>query len=101
MKKQRATIKAIIWLSTVGLLFAALMLFMPGCATVPPGPGPAADCDGLCAHGVELGCRWAQATPKGASCVEMCLSAQTGPLPWNFTCSAKAESCAAVDACNR
>jgi hypothetical protein len=101
IERRIAGIKANLWISAVGLIVALLMALAPGCATVTPVPSPAADCDAVCLHGNNLGCSWATPTPAGATCVQVCQQAQTGPLPWSMSCSVQAESCAAVDAWNR
>jgi hypothetical protein len=97
-ERRLANVKATRWISAVGFIVAILLA--PGCATITPVP-TSATCSSVCLHGTNLGCSWATSTPNGASCVQVCEFAQTSPLPWNMSCSVGAESCAAVDNCNR
>lgn len=66
----------------------------------PPQPPPAASCSGACLHARELGCSWAQPTPKGATCETVCNAAQALE-PWNLACRSSAASCAAVEGCEK
>ena len=86
------------------LFFFAAALIM-ACGTVAPvptpTPPPAADCAAFCAHGADLGCQWADPTPKGSLCAEWCNLTQSGPVPMSLDCSVKAADCAAIDMCNK
>lgn len=97
--KDRSAV-AIIWIFFTSLVVAFLIAMAPGCVTVPPVP-TTATCSDVCLHGHNLGCHWSTPTPAGAQCVDVCANAQHGPMPWALDCSVRAETCAAVDACNR
>jgi len=86
-----------------------LVLIILGCSNgcgpaptpVPPHePVPVeATCKSVCAHGDELGCDWAATQ---ANCSEVCNNVQaSGILRWDLDCRIKAETCAAVDECER
>jgi hypothetical protein len=67
----------------------------------PPDPVENADCEAVCGRAAVLGCEWAEPTPRGASCTELCEGVQAGLLPWDLDCRVRAPSCAAMDACER
>lgn len=76
-----------------------LALAFTACTPINPTPPPApANCVAVCAHGSELGCAWAQPTPNGVTCVQVCEDANT-ILPWSSACMASALTCAEADAC--
>jgi hypothetical protein len=65
---------------------------------VPPPGGPT--CADLCANLAKHGCEAAVVTPEGATCIQVCQNIQeSGVIRWNLECMSKAESCAAIDAC--
>jgi hypothetical protein len=70
----------------------------------PPVPEPTptpveTTCEAVCAHGDQLGCDWAATQ---ANCSEVCNNVQaSGILRWDLDCRIKAETCAAVDECER
>jgi hypothetical protein len=64
----------------------------------PDGAAPAT-CESVCAHWSELGCKEAEPTPAGASCVEVCENLQQGNLPDDLDCQAAVTSCAEIDDC--
>lgn len=77
-----------------------LMLTMAftGCATTPcsvdakPCPAPAATCATACANGAKHECGWANPTPAGHTCLEVCTNAaQT--VPWNVAGLTSAATC--------
>jgi len=82
-------------------MFAVAVVFIlsAGCAPVPVTPVRPAACSEACAKGDELGCVWATPTPKGATCIEACESANR-ILPWNTECLWGARTCEEADACN-
>lgn len=66
-------------------------------ACIPaPRPVPGADaCALACDHGAELGCAFAQSTPNGASCTDVCLATEaTGWSTMHPTCILRASTCA-------
>lgn len=68
----------------------------------PPTPPGEASCGAVCARAEGMGCEWAADTPKGTPCAEWCQDIQdNGILKWNLKCRAAAESCRAMDACER
>lgn len=67
----------------------------------PPSPPAEASCGGVCERADTLGCDWAGRTPRGAPCEEMCEGVMAGLIPWDLECRAAAESCPAMDACER
>lgn len=83
---------------------ALLSLLLASCGPLPtPVPGPTPEllgtCETACARGAELGCRWAQPTPKGTPCADVCATASR-IAPWGVSCLTTAQSCEAADACN-
>jgi hypothetical protein len=105
MNLAKLTIQAVIAaLCTLALLtaFGACQ----SCATTQPSPTPPAaidapqipSCATACAHGAALGCSWAQPTPLGGTCEQVCTNAaQT--VPWNVACLISITNCAAGDSC--
>lgn len=84
------------------------MVLSLGCDGCHPSPQPVtpvgldgpATCATVCANGVAHGCAFAQPTPLGASCVDVCLHNQdVGIAPWDLDCRTAAPSCARIDAC--
>lgn len=78
-----------------------------GCGASPvptpePNPEPTpteATCEAVCDHGDTMACDWAA---KEADCVNVCNNVQaSGILKWNLDCRLAAQSCAAVDECER
>jgi hypothetical protein len=60
-----------------------------------------ATCSAWCARATTLKCPAAKPTPGGASCVDVCTNANSGPAKWNLKCRVAAKTCAAADACER
>jgi len=76
-----------------------IVSLLTSCAPVPVTPVRPAACPEACEKGAELGCVWATPTPKGATCIEVCESANR-ILPWNTECLWGARTCEEADACN-
>ncbi len=92
----------------IGLLAFLVLASCPGCPPAPPPVTPDASdaaaapgtCAAVCQNGRRLGCPFAQPTPQGASCEEVCSNVQgTGIATWDLGCRSAASSCAAIDAC--
>lgn len=93
----------------LALLLAGCPKPLPG--PVPPGPADAgapadgpATCERLCSDGRALGCDWAQPTPTGAPCEDVCRNATVGgPVAWDLACRVAglegARGCLSVDLC--
>lgn len=63
----------------------------------PPGPYPkGATCESACAHLQSLECAFAQPTPAGVQCTELC--SESIP-PWNVDCMTAASECSEADGC--
>lgn len=81
------------------------LVFCSSCAGCPVNPTPTPDaaphysCVTACTRGLEMGCRWADSTPGGGECYDVCQNAQQFGLKWDLACRSKAASCAAVDNC--
>jgi hypothetical protein len=90
-------------------MFAAALLFV-ACQGCPPAPGPVVNptgpdaaaptlpvsqaCVDFCQHGTDLGCPWAQPTPMGATCGQVCANNQEAAIaPWDLACRTKASDC--------
>lgn len=78
----------------------------PGCPPTPPTPPPPAPLDGpancldVCRRASELRCPGSDSTdPGGPVCLDVCLTVQDGPAPWNLDCRAVATTCEAFDDC--
>jgi hypothetical protein len=90
---------------TIAICFFACGPYPPPEPTPGPEPEPIPDpisatCTEVCVRGDFLNCKWAQPTPGGASCVEVCENVQTsGIVQWDLGCRAAARSCAEVEAC--
>jgi hypothetical protein len=66
----------------------------------PAWNGGPATCLDYCRRGAVLGCAWAQPTPAGASCVDVCDHYQkVSPAPWDLSCRTSKGSCGAMDGC--
>ena len=83
----------------LGLAVGPVLAFFSGCAPVPVTPVRPAACTEACAKGAELGCVWATPTPNGATCTDVCESANR-ILPWRTECLWGARTCEEADACN-
>ena len=95
LDKRATTITAAMW---AALLLVVLAMCIGGCAFFSkPKPAPA-DCKSTCARGEALGCDWAKPSPRGATCAEVCESANT-ILPWNTECVNKSENCEQAAIC--
>lgn len=73
---------------------------------VPPGPdqpdAAVATCADVCRHAFALDCSWYRPTPGGASCTAVCVNIQTsGVVSWDLSCRVQAETCAAIELCER
>jgi hypothetical protein len=81
--------------------FAAFAL-LTACHVIPPTPTPtgAATCEDVCVRGRQLGCSYANPTPRGATCVEVCKDVVAGgDFTLDLECRARAATCAAAEAC--
>lgn len=70
----------------------------------PPLPPPVenVDCGAVCERAATLSCEWAESTPDGATCVQVCQKIQdSGVVQWDLECRVQSESCAEMDACER
>ncbi len=79
---------------------AALALACGPVLPDPPDPSKyvkGAQCDTACSHWQQLGCDFAEPTPAGVECVEVC--EMSIPDAWNLECMAAIESCEQVDSC--
>ena len=93
----------------IATLFILVGCLAIACPKPTPGPTPPAavdsaspaDCASVCAHGFALGCPWAQPTPKGATCLDVCRATAGGLIVWDMRCRATAATCAAIDDCER
>lgn len=57
-------------------------------------------CVRACEHGKKLGCEFAEPTPNGVECSQVCIETElTGWSNWNPECVLKAASCEAADKC--
>lgn len=103
----------------VSLISFIALLTLPGCPRPIPGPQPIPDeqpdadsgptdpdsrrsytCADACQRASQLGCSAAEPTPKGASCLEVCVNVmQSGVVTFNLACKSKATSCPAYDRC--
>jgi hypothetical protein len=67
---------------------------------VPPTPVPGAACVDVCSRAATLGCSFAQPSPGGVPCTEVCENLRTSGLPsWNLPCMAGSTTCEAMDTC--
>lgn len=64
-----------------------------------PAPVPSGSCQAACARGAKLNCSWAKPTPKGASCVDVCLNGEGSPSSMQPDCVKNADSCDSAAAC--
>jgi hypothetical protein len=73
----------------------------PGCGPDCPDPlPPVVTCADACANLALRRCAAAEATPGGASCIEVCENVvASGLIEWNLACRATAASCEAIDRC--
>jgi len=88
---------------------AAMVAIVGGCPKPTPTPvvnprdasdaapawnGGPATCLDYCRRGAVLGCPWAQPTPAGATCVDVCANYQkVSPAPWDLTCRTQSTVC--------
>lgn len=70
----------------------------PAPVPTPPKPPRAATCADACDNAAQLRCSFAEPTPHGTSCVEVCENAQTFEH-WDLECMRSAGSCSAWDDC--
>ena len=64
-----------------------------GAAPAPLPDGPAT-CLDFCRHGDALSCAWAEPTPDGATCLQVCTNNQKVAIaPWNLDCRVQATVC--------
>ena len=85
-------------MKTLLLAFVFAVLGCQSCATSPT-PAPNGDggtvtssCASACAKGTKLKCVWANPTPEGATCVQVCTNA-AATVPWNVSALTAATSC--------
>lgn len=77
----------------------------PSPGPVPPPPGPRSDAGGVtcadaCQHVLDMQCAWAQPTPDGHTCLDVCRSAEeSGVVAWNVGCVFQASTCGEADRC--
>lgn len=87
-------------LKSIAIVLVALSF--AGCVHVPP-PRPidgTATCEDVCVRGRQLGCSYANPTPRGATCVEVCVDVVAGgDFTLDLECRARAATCAAAEAC--
>jgi hypothetical protein len=83
-------------LSTALLLVVlALITSASKCNPNPPPPDaavPVSSCSTACARGAALQCVWAQPTPLGASCSDVCVNA-AHTVPWDVARLTSASAC--------
>lgn len=92
--------------------FLTLALYVSGCPRPLPAidPNPYVDdepvdggreytCADACQRGYQLGCPFAEPTPDGASCLDVCVISKTSSRPWNLACRSKITSCQGAYAC--
>lgn len=89
------TISAALWAAFVT---AILAICLAGCATCGQPNQEPADCRGVCARGAGMGCEWAKPLADGATCVQVCESANT-ILPWNTACVNASTTCEQAAVC--
>lgn len=74
----------------------------------PPTPTPVTavdagdlSCAALCEHRSRLGCRTAEPTPGGFTCIDVCANANdpAGPIQWDMGCRVTTTSCDAEARC--
>lgn len=83
-----------------------LLLALCGCVTKPlpppkpPAPPGTATCAAYCEVGDRLGCSYAQPTPQGTSCIQVCRDVQeSGITTLNLDCAVTQTDCASIDRC--
>jgi hypothetical protein len=82
--------------------FGGAVALMTACHVIPPAPTPtgAATCEDVCVRGRQLGCGYANPTPCGATCVEVCVDVVAGgDFSLDLECRARAASCDAAESC--
>ena len=81
------------------ILCLALSACMPSpTPDPPPQPEPLYTCATACARGAELGCTWAQPTPAGTPCADVCAVASR-IAPWGVQCLSTTGTCEAANTC--
>lgn len=78
----------------------ALSAITLGCGHTPPPPPEGETCQSACFRARQLGCAWGRPTPAGVTCEELCEWTQD-TFDYDLKCMSRAESCQAVDECNR
>lgn len=73
----------------------------PEVVTPPPPPPPELpECERACMRLKDLGCKEAEPTPKGETCVEFCNKTQDSDLvSLNPQCVAEMKKCSEIDSC--
>lgn len=57
-------------------------------------------CADFCQHCSTLGCKCADPSPGGVSCLDLCANVQnSGVISWDLDCRVRAASCPAIDGC--
>lgn len=83
------------------LIAALLSACKPPEHPVAPPLGPVS-CEGVCERARALKCSWGNPTAAGAQCSTVCQNIQeSGFIAWNLNCRAHADSCDAMDVCER
>jgi hypothetical protein len=97
------------WTATAAAILAAIFLTwaasLGGCTPIQPQPTTPATCADACAHGAGrdgsgLSCDWAQPSPDGVPCEQICGEAPAA-LPWALACIVGANSCESAEQCQR
>jgi hypothetical protein len=86
------------WMGIAAVLGAMIwLLSLVRCGGwFPPAPVPVDGdaCERACATGTRLGCPFAEPTPDGTTCVQVCIDTErTGWTRWHAECVAEATTC--------
>ncbi len=91
---------ALLVLSAITVSCTTYQEFSPHSAPTEQHPGSDQDCKNACAQGRALHCAFAEDTPAGGTCEEVCRNSETsGYASMNPACMAKAKSCEQADDC--
>jgi hypothetical protein len=84
-------------------ILVATVLLSTGCSPKadPNYPDSPEGCAAACEHGRDLGCEFAQPSPRGVACEVICQNAEDEGRMWQTPCLAKAESCEQADRCGQ
>ena len=80
------------------IILATLAALVSSCTTGNRPSKTPADCMQICNRGTALGCDWANPLPDGATCFEVCESANT-ILPWTTDCVNASATCEQAAVC--